>query len=84
MAWADRSDRINHRTPRLLWLQVADDLKAMIESRELASGDKLPGEAELADLYGVSRDTIRRATQELAAEKLIVILHGRGTFVSEG
>jgi GntR family transcriptional regulator len=84
MSWADRSERINHRTPRLLWLQVADDLKALMESRELAPGDKLPGEAELAELYGVSRDTIRRATQELAAEKLIVILHGRGTFVSEG
>jgi DNA-binding GntR family transcriptional regulator len=83
VAWPDRSDRINHRTPRLLWLQVADDLKAMMASGELAPGDKLPGEAEMAELYGVSRDTIRRATQELATENRIVILHGRGTFVSE-
>ena len=83
MSWADRSERINHRTPRLLWLQVADDLKAMMKSGELGPGDKLPGEAELAELYGVSRDTVRRATQELAGEGLIVILHGRGTFVAE-
>ena len=83
MSWTDRRDRINHRTPRLLWLQVADDLKAMIDSGELSPGAKLPGEAELSELYGVSRDTIRRATQELASEGRIVILHGRGTFVSE-
>jgi DNA-binding GntR family transcriptional regulator len=55
----------------------------MVASRELAPGDKLPGEAELSELYGVSRDTIRRATQELAGEGLIVILHGRGTFIAE-
>lgn len=83
VSWKDRRDRINHRTPRLLWLQVADDLKAMIDSGELGPGAKLPGEAELSELYGVSRDTIRRATQELASEGRIVILHGRGTFVSE-
>jgi DNA-binding GntR family transcriptional regulator len=83
VSWLDRSDRINHRTPRLLWLQVADDLKAMMESRELQPGAKLPGEAELAETYGVSRDTIRRATQELASEGLVVILHGRGTFIAE-
>ena len=81
--WADRSDRINFRTPRLLWLQVANDLRALIGSGELRPGDKLPGEAELAEVYGVSRDTIRRATSQLAEESLLVILHGRGTFVSE-
>ena len=83
MAWDDRRDRINQRAPRLLWMQVADDLRADIQSGRLAAGDKLPGEAEMAELYGVSRDTIRRASQELAGEGLLVILHGRGTFVAE-
>jgi DNA-binding GntR family transcriptional regulator len=64
-------------------MQVADDLRADIQSGRLAAGDKLPGEAEMAELYGVSRDTIRRASQELAGEGLLVILHGRGTFVAE-
>ena len=39
------------------------------------------GELELADQYGVSRDTIRRAIQELASEGRLVVLHGRSTFV---
>ncbi len=67
----------------MLWMQVADDLRAEIKSKRLAAGDKLPGEAELAELYGVSRDTIRRATEELSEEGLLVILHGRGTYVTE-
>lgn len=83
MSWPDRSARINFRTPRLLWMQVADDLRGMIESGELRPGDRLPGEAEMAQLYGVSRDTIRRATSELSEEGLLVILHGRGTYAAE-
>jgi len=83
VSWTDRSGRINHRIPRLLWMQVADDLRAEMHSGGLRPGDKLPGEAEMANVYGVSRDTIRRATSELSEEGLLVILHGRGTFVAE-
>jgi DNA-binding GntR family transcriptional regulator len=79
----DRRSRIDHRKPRLLWLQVADDLRADIDSGELAPGARLASEAEMAEQYGVSRDTIRRATSELASEGLLVVLHGRGTFVVE-
>jgi DNA-binding GntR family transcriptional regulator len=64
-------------------MQVADDLRAEIRSGGLRPGDKLPGEAEMSEVYGVSRDTIRRATSELSEEGLLVILHGRGTFVAE-
>ncbi len=69
--------------PRLLWLQVADDLRADMDSGDLRPGAKLPSEAEMAEQYGVSRDTIRRATAELASEGKLVVLHGRGTFVVE-
>ena len=81
MSLPSKRDRIKQRAPRLLWQQVADDLRAEIERGELT--DRLPGELELADQYGVSRDTIRRAIQELAGEGLLVVLHGRGTFVTE-
>jgi len=64
-------------------MQVADDLRAEMQSGGLRPGGKLPGEAEMAEVYGVSRDTIRRATSELSEEGLLVILHGRGTFVAE-
>jgi GntR family transcriptional regulator len=81
MSLSDRRGRINHRAPRLLWQQVADDLRAEMDSGELAADARLPGELELAEQYGVSRDTIRRAIQELVSEGRVVVLHGRGTFV---
>lgn len=76
----DKRGRIDHRAPRLLWQQVADDLRSEIEAGTLA--DRLPGELDLADDYGVSRDTVRRAIAELVSEGRLVVLHGRGTFVS--
>jgi DNA-binding GntR family transcriptional regulator len=81
MSLPDKSGRINHRAPRLLWQQVYDDLRAEMDSGQLESDARLPGELELAHQYGVSRDTIRRAIQELVSEDRLIVLHGRGTFV---
>ena len=82
MSLPDKRDRINHRAPRLLWQQVRDDVLADIRSGELAVDDRLPSEFDMADQYGVSRDVIRRAKEELAGEGWLIVLHGRGTFVA--
>ena len=50
-------------------------------TEEIAEDARLPGELEVADQYGVSRDTIRRAIQELVSEDRLMVLHGRGMFV---
>lgn len=81
MSLSDKRGRIDHRAPRLLWQQVCDDLRADMDSGELAPDTRIPGEIELAEQYGVSRDTIRRAIQELVSESRLVVLHGRGTWV---
>jgi GntR family transcriptional regulator len=47
-----------------------------------AEGDRLPPERELSAVCGVSRMTLRRALDELAAEGRIVRRQGRGTFVA--
>ena len=83
MSLPDKRERINHRAPPLLWQQVRDDLQAEMDSGELAVDARLPGELELAEQYGVSRDTIRRAIQELVSQGRLVVLHGRGTFVTK-
>lgn len=82
MALKDKSDRIDHDGPNLVWRQVAEDLENDIASGGLASGAKMPTELELASQYGVSRVTVRRAVKELAERGLLVVVHGRGTFVS--
>ena len=82
MSLPDKRDRINHRAPRLLWQQVYEDLISDIRSEALAVDDRLPSEMDLAEQYGVSRDVIRRAKEELAGEGWLIVLHGRGTFVA--
>lgn len=83
MAHDDRSDRINHAGPKLIWQQVADDIEHDITSGRLSAGARLPAELDTAEQYGVSRISVRRAIKDLAARGLLTVVHGRGTFVSE-
>lgn len=64
-----------------LYMQVEQALAARIGD-ELRPGDRLPTEGELIAEFGVSRITVRRAVQELAARGLVVTRRGQGTFVT--
>lgn len=67
--------------PELVYVQVANHMAARIESGKWEPNRRLPPERQLADFYGVSYDTVRRATALLRERGLIVTVHGRGTFV---
>lgn len=54
---------------------------ALVQGR-YADGVRLPTEAELADEYKVSRQTVRRAFHDLVAEGLVHRVPGRGTFAA--
>ena len=58
--------------------QVADQLRELIVTEELARGERLPNELELADEYGVSRATVREALRLLTAQNLIRTAKGAG------
>jgi GntR family transcriptional regulator len=64
-----------------LYVQIKQSLQERIQ--DLQPGDKLPGENQLCELYGVSRIVARRALNEMANEGLVVREMGRGTFVAE-
>lgn len=66
-----------------LFAQVANSLNLTISSGEFAAGERIPTEPELAQIYGVSRITIRRAIDELCQHGILVKRHGKGTFVRE-
>ena len=52
-----------------------------LKSGEWRPGEMIPSEMELAVLYKVSQGTVRKAIDELAAEKHLLRRQGRGTFV---
>lgn len=56
-------------------------LERLIATGELAPGQRLPGERELAAQLAVSRATLREAMYELEAKRLIERRPGRGTVV---
>lgn len=84
MAWGNRADRIDHEGPRFVWQQIADDIAADVRSGVLPVNSRIPSEQALADdVYGVARATVRRAIASLVEEGLLLVVHGRGTFVAE-
>jgi DNA-binding GntR family transcriptional regulator len=82
MSLADRSDRINHDSATTVTTQVATDIEADIDSGTIAPDTRLPTELELAEQYGVSRVTVRRAIALLRERGKVVTVHGRGTYAA--
>ena len=59
---------------------LANELRTAIQLGEYPHGYRLPTELELAERYGVSRQTVRQAFGELVAQSLVYRVRGRGTF----
>ncbi|GAA4578628.1 FadR/GntR family transcriptional regulator [Planotetraspora phitsanulokensis] len=59
-----------------------DSIKDMILSGELAPGDRLPKEADLAERLGLSRNSLREAVRALALINVLDVRQGDGTYVT--
>jgi GntR family transcriptional regulator, transcriptional repressor for pyruvate dehydrogenase complex len=67
--------------PKKVSTQIAEQIRASILAGEFNPGDKLPPERELADLFGVSRPSVREALNYLASSGLVETYQGGGTVV---
>jgi GntR family transcriptional regulator len=64
--------------------EVAEqELRKAILGGEYPPGGQLPSEAELIDMLGVSRTTVREALRSLEESGIVLRRHGIGTFVLE-
>lgn len=60
-----------------------DQIRDLMVSGKLQNGDKLPPERELADIFNVSRTSVREAIRTLATMGLVEVKKGHGVFVKE-
>ncbi len=74
---------IDHQSPVPLHAQVEGLFRKMIELREYQDGGFLPKEIDLARQLGISRNTLRQATNKLEYEGLLVRKKGVGSKVAK-
>ena len=63
--------------------QIENQLKDQILAGKWKPGERLPSENELAEIFQVSRVSIRQALQALSAQGLIETRIGDGSFISQ-
>lgn len=74
---------INRQDPRPAYRQVADAIRADIESGTLGAGATVPSVTEIERRHEVSRSTAQRAINHLRSLGLIETRSGSGTFVRQ-
>ena len=65
-----------------LYLQVKALILERMAKNQFKPGDLLPSEPRLAELFGVSQGTVRKALDEITAQNLLVRQQGKGTYVA--
>lgn len=67
-----------------IYQQIANQIKYLLASGRLESGEEIPPIRVLAEQLMVNPNTVARAYLELEKAGLVVKRHGSGTYVSEG
>ncbi len=62
---------------------ASQKLMNMIQKNSYGPGNKLPTEAELSEVLGVGRNTVREALRILMSRNIVTIRQGSGTFISD-
>lgn len=82
-AAAQLRTHLDRNSPVPFYIQLKHALEEQIERGEWQAGDRIPAEAELCELFGVSRTVVRQALKEMEFEGRIVRQKGRGTFIAQ-
>lgn len=66
-----------------LYHQLKERLRESIDSGNWKPGDQIPSENQLMNEYSVSRNTAKKAIEELVQDGLLYRVQGKGTFVAK-
>jgi GntR family transcriptional regulator len=64
-----------------IYLQIINEIKRAIVRGEIAPGDKIPSQREMAQKLKVNPNTVQRAYIEMERIHLVETLRGQGTFI---
>lgn len=73
---------ISSNTSKPIYEQITSQIKGMIMSGELKTGDAIPSMRSLAKTIHVSVITVQKAYEDLARDGFIETTVGRGSFVA--
>ncbi|MER5261586.1 GntR family transcriptional regulator [Actinosynnema sp. NPDC002837] len=65
------------------WVEIAEELRREIHQGVYKPGERLPSGSVLMNRFGVARQTVQNAMDQLRAEGLVLSVAGKGWFVSE-
>jgi GntR family transcriptional regulator len=74
--------QLNFKSPKAVYLQLVDQVKAGAASGTLQPGEPLPSIRPLAEQLRVNRNTVAKAYAELESQGVIETIAGKGCFVS--
>lgn len=63
--------------------EIVAKIKEMIDKGRFKSGDQLPVERELAEVFRVSRSSVREAIRSLESQGLLESRQGNGTYIAK-
>lgn len=75
--------RLRFDPERPIYQQIIDEFKRAIARGELAPGDRVPSQRDLATQARVNPNTVQRAYREMEWLGLVETLRGQGTFVTQ-
>lgn len=67
---------------KTLYKEVQRQMLAALSAGEWKPGTAIPAEKKLAERYGISIGTLRKAIDELVADNILIRHQGRGTYVA--
>lgn len=78
-----RTPQLNPGSHVLLRDQIVSHVEAAVQARDVQPGERLPAVRDLADRWHVGANTITAAWGILQERRVIISVHGKGTFIVE-